>query len=109
MFDECRRTLQAGVSVMIFPEGTRSKNGELQPFKDGAFQLAIDAGAPLLPLAVSGTRDCMQKGSFLLHEARAVVRVLEPIDTQGCGPGDVERVKQLARERIKSALAERTS
>ena len=54
--EQCRDRLERRVSVMIFPEGTRSKTGELLPFKDGAFRVAIEAGAPILPIAVAGTR-----------------------------------------------------
>jgi len=104
MFQECRETLERGLSVMMFPEGTRSKDGELLPFKDGAFQLAIDARAPILPVVLTGTRSCMKKGSFLLHEARATVRVLEPIETDGFGPEDVGRLRDLTRERIRAGL-----
>jgi len=104
MLDECRRTIRAGLSIMVFPEGTRSKDGALLPFKDGAFQLAIECGVPVLPLALTGTKDCMQKGSFLLHEAEAVVRVLGVIDTAGMTADDVPRLRELARERISDAV-----
>lgn len=106
MMEECRRTLRAGMPVMIFPEGTRSRDGNLLPFKDGAFTLAIDTQSPVLPLALTGTHDCMRKGSFLLHEARAIVRVLEPIETRGMGPQDLERLKEMTRERIRVAVDE---
>lgn len=106
MLDECRRTLEGGMSLMIFPEGTRSKDGTLLPFKDGAFQLALECGVPILPLALAGTKDCMQKGSFLLHEADAVVRVLEPVATHGKKLEDLPELKQLCRERIAAAVAE---
>src|SRR5918998_6824796 len=52
----CRKRLESKVSVMIFPEGTRSRTAELLPFKDGAFRLAVEAGVPILPLAVLGPR-----------------------------------------------------
>lgn len=105
MLEECRRTLRAGMSLMIFPEGTRSKDGTLLPFKDGAFQLALECGVPVLPLALSGTKDCMQKGSFLLHQADATVRVLEPVDTSGMSLEDLPRLKQICRERIAAGVA----
>ena len=54
---QCRDRLKKNVSVMIFPEGTRSRSWEMLPFKDGAFRLAIESGAPILPIAVAGTRD----------------------------------------------------
>lgn len=104
MMAECRRTLDAGLSVMFFPEGTRSRDGKLLPFKDGAFDLAIEAQVPILPIAIEGTRACMPKGSRWPGEARASARVLEPISTAGLGPSDVPRVRDAARERIAAAL-----
>lgn len=95
--DEAKRTLASGVPVMIFPEGTRSQNGELLPFKDGAFQLALDAGVPILPLAVAGTRNCRPKGSKWFGEADAVVKVLDPIDSAGL---DVATLRDRARNKI---------
>lgn len=106
MFAECHRTLQAGVSVMLFPEGTRSPDGQLQPFKDGAFQLAIEAGVPVLPVCVHGTRACRPKGSLWFGEAKATVYVLEPIPTRGLTIADVPVLREKARHRIAEALAE---
>lgn len=104
MMAECRRTLAAGVPVMMFPEGTRSPDGRLLPFKDGAFVLAIEAGVPVLPVATAGTRNCRPKGSIWFGEARARVRVLEPIETAGMTLADVPRLKELVRERIAAGM-----
>jgi 1-acyl-sn-glycerol-3-phosphate acyltransferase len=97
---QCRDRLAKKVSVMIFPEGTRSKTQEMLPFKDGAFRLAIESGAPILPIAVAGTRNAMAKGTFRVMRARALAQVLEPSDTTGMTLGDLPRLKQLARDRI---------
>ncbi len=72
-----RERLDSKVSVMIFPEGTRSKTGELRDFHAGAFKLAIDAQVPILPLAVWGTRDALRKNDWRLGYAKAEVRVLD--------------------------------
>ena len=93
----CRDRLGKRVSVMIFPEGTRSPDGDLLPFKDGAFKLAIEAGAPILPIAVAGTRDCMAKGSFAFRRARAKARVLPPIPTTGLTNQDVAGLRDRTR------------
>ena len=106
MLGECRRTLEAGLSVMMFPEGTRSRDGELLPFKNGAFELAIRAGVPVLPLALTGTHACMPKGSRWFGEARAVVRILAPIPTAGMGEADVVELRDLARSTIARAVTE---
>jgi 1-acyl-sn-glycerol-3-phosphate acyltransferase len=97
---QCRDRLAKRVSVMIFPEGTRSKTQEMLPFKDGAFRLAIESQAPVLPIAVAGTRNAMAKGTFRFLRAHAVAQVLEPIDTAGMTMDDIGRLRQMARERI---------
>ena len=99
---QCRDRLAKRVSVMIFPEGTRSRDGTLLPFKDGAFRLAIESGAPLLPIAIAGTRNAMAKGTFRFLRANAMAEVLEPIDTAGMTLADIPRLKELAKERIEA-------
>lgn len=100
--EECRDRLRKRVSVMIFPEGTRSRTRDLLPFKDGAFRLAIETGAPILPMAVAGTRNAMPKGSPLIGRARAEVRVLEPIPTEGLTLADVPAL----RDRVRALIVE---
>lgn len=97
----CRERLGNRVSVMIFPEGTRSPRGDLLPFKDGAFRLAVEAGVPILPLAVHGTRTALPKRGVVMRRARARVRVLEPVDTTGMTLEDVPAL----RDRIRSSIA----
>ena len=99
----CQDRLAKRVSVMIFPEGTRSKTGELQPFKDGAFRIAIEAGVPILPIAVAGTRDAMEKGTFRFRRADAICRVLDPVDTTGLTLADVPALRERVREIIGEA------
>lgn len=94
------------VSVMMFPEGTRSRDGELLPFKDGAFRLAIETQSPILPLVVAGTRDCMAKGTFRFQKARARVRVLAPIDVAGLTMDDVGALRDRTRDVIAAARVE---
>jgi len=99
----CRDRLAKNVSVMIFPEGTRSPTGDMLPFKDGAFRLAIESGVPILPIAVAGTRHCMAKHSFAFRRARAKARVLEPIQTAGMTLEDVPALRDHARDVIDAA------
>jgi len=101
--DQIRDRLGKGVGVMIFPEGTRSPDGEMLPFRDGAFRVAIEAGAPILPLAVAGTRGAMKKHSFLFQPARAEVRVLEPVETTGLSLRDLPALRDRVRMRIERA------
>jgi 1-acyl-sn-glycerol-3-phosphate acyltransferase len=98
----CRDRLRKRVSVMIFPEGTRSRTGALQNFKDGAFRIAIEAGVPILPIAVAGTRNAMEKGTFRFRRADAICRVLEPVDTTGLSVDDVP----VLRERVRAIIGE---
>ena len=99
---QCRDRLAKNVSVMIFPEGTRSRTWEMLPFKDGAFRLAIESGAPILPIAVAGTRYAMAKGTFRFLPARAIAQVLEPISTTGLTLADIADLKQRTRDRIEA-------
>ncbi|MBK8246912.1 MAG: 1-acyl-sn-glycerol-3-phosphate acyltransferase [Gemmatimonadetes bacterium] len=101
-----RDRLGKRVSVMIFPEGTRSRSGEMLPFKDGAFRLAVETGTPILPMAVAGTRDAMAKGTFRFQRSRAMVRVLEPIDVTGLTLDDVPSLKEQTRAVIDRARLE---
>jgi 1-acyl-sn-glycerol-3-phosphate acyltransferase len=102
----CREILAQRVSVMIFPEGTRSTTADLLPFKDGAFRLAIDAGVPILPLALHGTSSALRKHDWRFGYSRATVRVLEPVETTGLTPDDVSTLKARVREMIVAARDE---
>ncbi|BDG09176.1 lysophospholipid acyltransferase family protein [Anaeromyxobacter paludicola] len=103
---KARRYLDRGMHVMIFPEGTRTRTGKLLPFKSGAFRLAIEAGVPVLPIAVSGTAEGMPADGPWVRPASPTARILAPIPTAGMGPGDVARLRDLARARIAEALGE---
>ncbi len=98
--DQARERLDKRVSVMIFPEGTRSKTGEMRKFRAGAFKLAIEGQYPILPIAVHGTRDCLRKNDWRLGRARAEVRVLEPISTEGLTDDDLSDL----RDRVRAAI-----
>ena len=94
----CKEILkEEKVSVIIFPEGTRSETDEMLPFKDGAFRLAIDAGVDILPLAVSGAATALRKHDWRLGRSVAEVRVLEPVSTKGLARADIP---ELARSRL---------
>lgn len=80
MMDACRATLRAGTPVMMFPEGTRSRTGELQAFKPGAFQLALETGSPLLPIVLDGSSQALPKRGFVLRgRSDITVQVLPEI------------------------------
>jgi 1-acyl-sn-glycerol-3-phosphate acyltransferase len=104
MMKECERALAGGISVMMFPEGTRSKDGELLKFRDGAFKLAISAGVPVLPIALAGTRQMRPKHSKWFGKAEAGAKILEPIPTTGMTADDVGTLRDRARNAIADAL-----
>lgn len=96
----CHGWLERGVPIMMFPEGTRSPDAEVKAFKDGAFRLAIDAGCPLYPIALTGTADTLPKHGLLVKPvARCRVRVLDPIDP-AVFEGDVARFRDHVRQQI---------
>lgn len=99
----CGGKLKQRLSVMIFPEGTRSPDGALLPFKDGAFRLAIENNAPILPIVVAGTRRAMAKHTFQFQKTRAICRVLEPIETTGLTLADLAVLKQRTIDAITAA------
>jgi 1-acyl-sn-glycerol-3-phosphate acyltransferase len=103
---EVKDRLSKGVSVMIMPEGTRSPKEGLLPFRSGAFRLAVETGTPILPMVVAGTRHAMAKDSMRFNRARAIVQVLEPIETEGLGPEDVAALRDRVRDQIAAARAE---
>jgi 1-acyl-sn-glycerol-3-phosphate acyltransferase len=98
--------LDHGMPVMIFPEGTRSRDGRMGPFKPGAFRLAIEAQVPILPVAVTGSADGMPKGSPWIRPTVVLIRVLEPVETKGMTGADVVRLMETVRGRIAAAEAE---
>ena len=103
---ECAQRLSSNVSVMIFPEGTRSKTDDLNKFKPGAFKLAIEGGYPILPMAVHGTRDCLQPNDWRMGRATAEVRVLAPIETAGLTRDDLPALRDRVREMISASRDE---
>lgn len=100
-----REVLKGRVSVMIFPEGTRSRTAEMGAFKDGAFRLAIEAGVPVLPLVVTGTREALAKHDWRMNPADATVTILEPVETAGLTLADVAGLRERVRALIAAARA----
>ncbi len=101
---ECADRLEKKVSVMFFPEGTRSKTGELGKFKNGAFRLAIETGVPILPVAVSGCHSALRPHDWRLGVSVAEVRVLDPIEVDGLTANDIYALRDRARNAIAAEL-----
>jgi 1-acyl-sn-glycerol-3-phosphate acyltransferase len=105
-YAELGRWIDRGVSVMLFPEGTRSRTEEMLPFRSGAFRLAIETGRPVLPLVVSGSRMAIQKGSARFGNADVTIRILDPEPVDGLGMRDVQALRDRVRQRIEAARTE---
>ena len=81
MMKDCKKWLNQGASLMIFPEGTRSPDGKLLPFRDGAFKLACQLKLPVVPIVQAGTGSILPKGSFDMNfSGKIIVEVLDPVD-----------------------------
>jgi 1-acyl-sn-glycerol-3-phosphate acyltransferase len=98
--------IRAGSSVVIFPEGTRSRDGRLGPFKKGGFHLAINSGADIVPVAIRGSREVMPRGAALIRPGVVDVEIGEPISTAGLGPDDREALLEKVRARVAELLGE---
>jgi len=96
--------LERGMSVMIFPEGTRSRDARLLPFKKGAFRLAIENGVPVLPVVLSGTAEGFQKGGTAVGPCHALARLLPPMPTSGLTQADAGALRDRVRAAFVAAL-----
>jgi len=102
--DACRRWLERGVPVMIFPEGHRSPTGEMLKFHSGAFKLAADCGCAVVPIVVDGTAPIYRGLKVCAFPGRITVRVLDPVTLADAG-GSVMKFRDLVAERMKEELA----
>lgn len=102
--NEALARLGEGIGILFFPEGTRSDDGHLLPFKKGAFRTAIDAQIPLLPVTVVGTRDILPARSLHLFPGPARLVIHPPIETTGMTANDLDDLMARTRQTIHSAL-----
>ena len=97
-------SLTAGNSFLIFPEGTRSRTGDLLPFKKGGFIMAIQAQVPIVPVAVQGGRAAMRKGSAFVRPVRVSVRIGTPIPTAGLTVANRDELIERVRRQVELLL-----
>ena len=100
--DEASGRMGEGVSVVIFPEGTRSETGALLPFKRGAFMLAKKSGVPIVPVAIQGTNRIKKKGSFLVNPAKVRISIGRPIPI---GASDEKELRNMTKRQIEEMMA----
>jgi 1-acyl-sn-glycerol-3-phosphate acyltransferase len=105
--DGAADALRAGNSFLIFPEGTRSRTGALLPFKKGGFIMALKGQAPIVPVAISGARNAMRKGSPIIYPVEVTVRFGEPVETAGVALEDRDRLISEVRSRVEAMLADK--
>lgn len=101
---EAARKVAAGTSVVFYPEGTRSRDGRLGRFKTGGFRLAIDAGVPILPVSIAGTRDLFPADSWRFRAGRIDVTIGDPISTAGLRAEDLDALMERTRDAIGAGL-----
>jgi 1-acyl-sn-glycerol-3-phosphate acyltransferase len=108
IFSWASALVSRGLSLIVFPEGTRSRDGRVGRFKGGSFYLALEAGLPVVPLSVIGSRHVMRKGRLATYPGRVRLVVHEPIDTSGLAGRDRktfgERVRQIIAPAAESDL-----
>lgn len=98
--------ISRGATIAIFPEGTRSKTGEINRFKAGAFTLAKEAGVEILPVVMTGTNEYFRKGWLVNWRNRVAIRVLKPVSTEEVAAKEVAELSTEVRERMVLSLAE---
>jgi 1-acyl-sn-glycerol-3-phosphate acyltransferase len=101
---QATENLRRGKSYVVYPEGTRSPDGRLLPFKKGAFMMAIDAGVPVVPVTISGATRIMPKAQVRVYPSTVRITVHDPISTEGYSKENVAQLMEQARAKVLSAL-----
>jgi 1-acyl-sn-glycerol-3-phosphate acyltransferase len=113
IFEWASRLTSLGLSLIVYPEGTRSVDGRVAPFKAGSFQIALQASLAIVPVSLVGTRRIMAKGQLAAHPGRVRLVIHDPIETTGLAGVDVkefgERVRQIVRPAAESDMTDAVS
>ena len=109
MGDAVRLLRQQGMSVMLFPEGGRSRDGMLQDFIEGAAYIAVKSGAPVIPIAMTGTREVLPMGSLQIMSGMVELRIGDPIPTANLTLKDKATLTQIMHDRVADLLSQSAS
>ena len=104
--NEAAEKMESGVSMLIFPEGTRSEDGKLQPFKNGGFRLALKAGFDIVPVAIINSRNIVPKGSLRINKGTFGLNVGKPISVKEYSKKEVDRLMKVVRDAILNQMGE---
>jgi len=104
IFGRAWKLMKDGLSLIVFPEGTRSRDGRVAPFKGGSFYLALEAELPVVPISIVGSRHVMLKGRLATYPGRVKLIVHAPIDTTGLAGGDPRAARAFAA-RVREVIA----
>ena len=105
LFRPVRQLMASGYSLFVFPEGTRSLDGTLARFRAGTFMMAIEAGLPIVPVAIDGSRFVMPKSQLTTSPGHVRVEVLDPIPTAGRKPEEARQLARAVQDAVDAALA----
>lgn len=105
IFKRMQRMLRSGASLIVFPEGSRTIDGAVKPFKAGVFLLAIENRLPVVPVSVSGSRKVMPKGRFSVSPATVTVTMHDPIPTEGLTREDARALAARVRDIVATAVS----
>lgn len=104
--EDAEKRLQGGMSVVAFPEGTRSKNGKMKSFKRGAYQLAVEFGLPVVPITIEGAYEIMPKDAKIPKWGHVILTIHKPIHAPEQGH-DIAQLMEKTYDAISSALPQR--
>lgn len=105
---EAARQIARGTSVLIFPEGTRSEDGRLKPFKTGAVMLAIKAGVPVVPIGFNNTHSILPKGKILADRGEIVIRIGKSIETSTYRSSDKQELARYLHDQVAALLEDKS-
>jgi 1-acyl-sn-glycerol-3-phosphate acyltransferase len=106
MTERAKSALDSGVSLIAFAEGSRTRNGHVQPFKKGIFGIAQKFGVPVVPMSIVGSYQFFRTGHWMLHPGKITVYLHDTIDTSRIGRGDVEALRQRVQEIVSAPVEE---